>query len=127
MVTLEKLEEQEITSFLFNESENSLSNNKIIEILIPSIDFDRNKYKLFSIFIHYCPNLLVLTKMNESDINKKSINFKQRLPWIFQNALQSSKVNKWLKIMQRKYNSIIENKIYILVNLLKGRKTIKGK
>jgi hypothetical protein len=29
--------------------------------------------------------------------------------------------------MQREYNSIIENKIYIFVNLLKGRKAIKGK
>jgi hypothetical protein len=29
--------------------------------------------------------------------------------------------------MQRKYDSIIENKIYIFVNLLKGRKVIKGK
>jgi hypothetical protein len=31
------------------------------------------------------------------------------------------------KIMQRKYDSIIENKIYIFVNLLKGRKAIKSK
>jgi hypothetical protein len=29
--------------------------------------------------------------------------------------------------MQREYDSIIENKIYIFVNLLKGRKAIKGK
>jgi hypothetical protein len=29
--------------------------------------------------------------------------------------------------MQRKYNSIIKNKIYIFVNLLKGRKAIKDK
>jgi hypothetical protein len=29
--------------------------------------------------------------------------------------------------MQRKYNSIIENKIYIFVNLSKGRKAIKNK
>jgi hypothetical protein len=29
--------------------------------------------------------------------------------------------------MQRKYNSIIENKIYIFVNLSKGRKTLKSK
>jgi hypothetical protein len=28
--------------------------------------------------------------------------------------------------MQREYNSIIENKIYILVNLSKGRKIIKS-
>jgi hypothetical protein len=29
--------------------------------------------------------------------------------------------------MQREYNLIIENKIYIFVNLSKGRKTIKNK
>jgi hypothetical protein len=29
--------------------------------------------------------------------------------------------------MQREYNSIIENKTYILVNLSKGRKAIKDK
>jgi hypothetical protein len=29
--------------------------------------------------------------------------------------------------MQREYDSIIKNKTYILVNLLKGRKVIKGK
>jgi hypothetical protein len=29
--------------------------------------------------------------------------------------------------MQRKYNLIIENKIYTFVNLLKGRKIIKDK
>jgi hypothetical protein len=29
--------------------------------------------------------------------------------------------------MQRKYNSIIENKLYIFINLLKGRKIIKNK
>jgi hypothetical protein len=29
--------------------------------------------------------------------------------------------------MQREYDSIIENKIYIFVNLLKGRKAIKDK
>jgi hypothetical protein len=29
--------------------------------------------------------------------------------------------------MQRKYNSIIKNKIYIFVNLSKGRKAIKNK
>jgi hypothetical protein len=62
--------------FLFNESENPSSNNKIIEISIPPIDFDRNKYKSLSIFIYYCPNVLTLTKMDESDINKEFINFK---------------------------------------------------
>jgi hypothetical protein len=61
---------------LFNESEDPSSNNKIIEISIPSINFDRDEYELFSIFIYYCPNLLALIKMNESDINKEFINFK---------------------------------------------------
>jgi hypothetical protein len=61
---------------LFNESEDSLFNNKIIEISIPSINFDRNKYKSLSIFIYHCPNLLILIKMDESDINKEFINLK---------------------------------------------------
>jgi hypothetical protein len=65
---------------LFNESEDLSSNNKIIEISIPLIDFDRDKYESFSIFIYHCPNLLALIKMNESDINKEFINFKQRFP-----------------------------------------------
>jgi hypothetical protein len=38
--------------------------------------------------------MLVLTEMNESDINKKFINFKQRLSWIFQDALQFPEVNE---------------------------------
>jgi hypothetical protein len=76
MIILEKLEEQEIISFLFNESKDSSSNNEMIEISIPLINFNRNKYKSFFIFIYQCPNLLVLTKVNESDINKKFINFK---------------------------------------------------
>jgi hypothetical protein len=80
VITLEELGEQKMILSLFNESENPLSNNEIIEISIPSINFDRDKYELLSIFIYYCPNLLALTKMNESDINKKFINFKQRLP-----------------------------------------------
>jgi hypothetical protein len=58
-----------MTLSLFNESEDPSSNNKMIEISILLIDFDRDEYKLFSIFIYYCPNLLALTKMNESDIN----------------------------------------------------------
>jgi hypothetical protein len=66
--------------FLFNESEDSSSNNKMIEISIPLIDFNRNEYKLLSIFIYYYPNLLALIKVNELDINKKFINFKQRFP-----------------------------------------------
>jgi hypothetical protein len=65
-------------SSLFNESEDPLSNNKIIEISIPLINFNRDKYESFFIFIHYCPNLLALIKMNESNINKEFINFKQR-------------------------------------------------
>jgi hypothetical protein len=66
----------------------------MIEISIPLINFDRNKYESFSIFIYYCPDLLALIKMNESDINKEFINFKQRFPWIFQNILQFSEINE---------------------------------
>jgi hypothetical protein len=62
--------------FLFNESEDPLSNNKMIEISIPLIDFYRNKYESFSIFIYYHPNVLAFTKIDESDINKKFINLK---------------------------------------------------
>jgi hypothetical protein len=61
---------------LLNESEDPSSNNEMIEISIPLINFNRDKYELFSIFIHYCLNLLILTKVNESDINKEFINFK---------------------------------------------------
>jgi hypothetical protein len=78
VITLEKLGEQEIISSLLNESEDPSSNNKIIEISIPPIDFNRNKYEPFSIFIYYYLNLLALIKVNESDINKKFINLKQR-------------------------------------------------
>jgi hypothetical protein len=63
-------------SSLFNESKNPLSNNKMIEISIPPIDFNKDEYKLFFIFIYHCPNLLALTKVNELDINKEFINFK---------------------------------------------------
>jgi hypothetical protein len=94
MITLEKLEEQEIILFLFNESEDPSFNNEIIEISIPSINFNGNKYESLFIFIHYYLNLLALIKINESDINKEFINFKQRFPWIFQNTLQFSKINK---------------------------------
>jgi hypothetical protein len=87
MIILKELEKQEIILFLFNESKDSSSNNKIIEISISSINFNRDEYKSFFIFIHHCLNLLVLIKMNESDINKKFINFKQRFSWIFQNVL----------------------------------------
>jgi hypothetical protein len=72
---------------LFNESEDLSFNNKIIEISISPINFNKDEYKSLSIFIYHCPNLLALIKINESDINKKFINFKQRLPWIFQNIL----------------------------------------
>jgi hypothetical protein len=63
-------------SSLFNKLENPSSNNKMIEISIPSINFDKDKYKSLSIFIYHCPNVLVLIKIDESDINKKFINFK---------------------------------------------------
>jgi hypothetical protein len=62
--------------FLFNESEDPLSNSEMIEISISLINFDRNEYKSLSIFIYHYPDLLALTKMDESDINKKFINFK---------------------------------------------------
>jgi hypothetical protein len=65
--------------------------------------------------------------MDELDINKKFINLKQRFPWTFQDILQFSKINEWLKAIQREYDSIIENKMYIFVNLSKGRKIIKNK
>jgi hypothetical protein len=76
MIILEELEEQKIILFLFNESEDPLFNNKIIEISVLSINFNRDKYESFFIFIYYCSNVLTLTKMDESDINKNFINFK---------------------------------------------------
>jgi hypothetical protein len=76
MITLEELREQKIISSLFNESEDPSSNNKMIEISIPSINFNKDKYKSLSIFIHQYLNILILTEMNESDINKEFINFK---------------------------------------------------
>jgi hypothetical protein len=79
MVILKELKEQKITLSLFNKSEDPLSNSEMIEISIPSINFDRDKYKSLSIFIYHCPDLLALIKMDESDINKKFINLKQRL------------------------------------------------
>ena len=63
-------------SSLFNESEDPSSNNKIIEISISSINFNKDEYESLSIFIHQYPNILVLTEMNESDINKEFINLK---------------------------------------------------
>jgi hypothetical protein len=76
MVILKELEEQKIILSLFNESEDLSSNNEMIEISIPSINFNRNKYGSLSIFIYYYPNILSLTEINESDINKEFINFK---------------------------------------------------
>jgi hypothetical protein len=63
-------------SFLFNESKDPPSNSKMIEISIPPINFDRNEYELFSIFIYHCPDVLVLIKMDESNINKEFIDLK---------------------------------------------------
>jgi hypothetical protein len=76
IVTLEELEEQKMISSLFNESKDLSSNNEIRKISIPPINFDRDKYESLSIFIYYCPNLLILIKMDESDINKEFINLK---------------------------------------------------
>jgi hypothetical protein len=80
IIILEELKEQKILLFLFNDPSSS---SEIVKISIPSINFYRNKYKLLSIFIYYCPDVLALIKVNELDINKKFINLKQRLPWIF--------------------------------------------
>jgi hypothetical protein len=73
---MKELGEQKIILFLFNESEDPSSNNKIIENSIPPIDFNKDKYKLFSIFIYQYPNILALIEMNESDINNEFINLK---------------------------------------------------
>jgi hypothetical protein len=51
MITLEELEEQEMILSLFNESEDSLSNNKMIKISISLINFNKDKYKEWFIFI----------------------------------------------------------------------------
>jgi hypothetical protein len=52
MIILKELEKQEIILSLLNESEDPSSNNKIIEISIPSINFNKNEYESLSIFIH---------------------------------------------------------------------------
>jgi hypothetical protein len=52
MIILEELEKQKIILSLFNESEDPSSNNKIIEISISPIDFNKDKYELLFIFIH---------------------------------------------------------------------------
>jgi hypothetical protein len=70
------LTNQIIWLFLFNESEDFSSNNEMVEISIPPINFDRHEYESLSIFIYYCPDVLALTKMDESDINKEFINLK---------------------------------------------------
>jgi hypothetical protein len=59
----------------------------MVEISLPPIDFDKNEYESFFIFIYHCLDVLALTKINESDINKEFITFKQRFPWTFQNVL----------------------------------------
>jgi hypothetical protein len=61
---------------LLNESEDPSSNNKMIEISISLIDFDRDKYESLSIFIYYWSDVLALIKIDESDINKEFINLK---------------------------------------------------
>jgi hypothetical protein len=65
-----------MTLFLFNESEDSPFNNEMVEISISSINFDRDKYESIFMFIYYCPDILVLIKIDESDINKEFIDFK---------------------------------------------------
>jgi hypothetical protein len=99
MVILEELGEQEMILSLFNESEDFLSNNEMIEISISLINFNKNKYQLFFIFIYQCLNILALTEINELNINKEFINLKQRFLWTLQDALQSPEINEWLKIM----------------------------
>jgi hypothetical protein len=42
IIILKELEKQKILLFLFNESEDPLSNNKMIKISIPSINFNKN-------------------------------------------------------------------------------------
>jgi hypothetical protein len=76
IIILKELGEQEIILSLFNKSEDPSSNNKMIKISIPLINFNRNEYKPFSIFIYHCLNLLTLIKVNESNINKEFINLK---------------------------------------------------
>jgi hypothetical protein len=52
VIILEELEKQEIILSLFNESEDPSSNNEMIEISIPPIDFNTDEYESLSIFIH---------------------------------------------------------------------------
>jgi hypothetical protein len=60
---------------LFNELKDPPSNN-MIEISIPLIDFDGDEYKSLFIFIYHYPDILVLIKVDESNINKKFIDLK---------------------------------------------------
>jgi hypothetical protein len=76
IIILKKLEKQKMILSLFNESEDPSFNNKIIEISILPINFNKDESELFSIFIYYCPNLLTLIKINKSNINKEFINLK---------------------------------------------------
>jgi hypothetical protein len=62
--------------FLFNQSEDPLFNSEMVEVSIPLIDFDRNEYESFSIFIYHYPDVLTLIKIDELDINKEFINSK---------------------------------------------------
>jgi hypothetical protein len=52
MIILKELEKQEMISFLFNESEDFSSNNKMIEISISLINFNKDEYESLFIFIH---------------------------------------------------------------------------
>jgi hypothetical protein len=52
VIILEKLKKQEMILFLFNESEDPSFNNKMIEISIPLINFNRDEYESFFIFIY---------------------------------------------------------------------------
>jgi hypothetical protein len=65
VIILEELEEQEMILYLFNELTEFLSNNEMVEISISSINFDRDEYESFSIFIYYCPDVLALIKIYE--------------------------------------------------------------
>jgi hypothetical protein len=76
MIILKELEKQKITLSLFNESEDLSFNNEMIKISFFSINFNKDEYKSLSIFIHQYLNILALTEINESDINKKFINLK---------------------------------------------------
>jgi hypothetical protein len=48
----------------------------MVEASIFLIDFDRDEYELFFIFIYHCLDVLALTKADESDINEEFIDLK---------------------------------------------------